>query len=166
MADQKIKTFYKTNHPEAKQTSEEAEMNEHHETRRAQNREIRDTHQTRSKRGLVDSAADIFSDENIIATGKHIASKIPGAIRNVGDHVSELSRAPASAPTSPRKSQKGGGYPVIPALALSPSWTRGSPIPGQFLRVPFVSTAKPPKQTKKRKTQSVPASTRPEWIRF
>lgn len=170
MADQKVKVYYKPTNPNsgAIEATEADDVKERHEERRELNRQIRA--KSSEPRSLSQSAKETFSSKNIMDTAAHVGRKLPGAVKtgiqNVGNRVLEITRAPSSPPSLPKQRSKSRAS-ASPEFLLSPAWTRGSPIPSQFLRIPDVTTASPlhNKKHKKQRAQE-PRDTRPEWIRF
>ena len=151
MADQNIKTNYKSSHPNAKDVST---VEEKHNARRELNRTLRDEQKQNApkqpaKVSAVKSTAELFSGRNILETGKI------GAITGIGiahTGMQNVGKRIASTDFAPSWIGKGGGG--IGGL------------PQQFTEMPGVIVqVKARKKRKPTKTRVV-VSTRPEWIRF
>jgi hypothetical protein len=159
MANQNIKTNYATTHPDATDVSgPEAK----HEARRQLNRDLREKQTPKIKAvkqydepigprrqpTLVSSTKELFSGHNVVETGKAAVKSgraaVGSGLVNMGNRVGHIA-------------------------SVTPSWIRGSPIPEQYLSMPYVHVGiKPERKHKKSRKGStkVVVSNRPEWIRF
>lgn len=185
MAGQNIKTYYKSQNPDAIDTST---TEGRHEARRELNRDLRERQRGQNIKTYYKSpnpeATDVTAPEDHRAARKERNRKLPkppslrestgqlfsgknivetgkAAVRSGSAGIQNVgSRVASLTATAPHVSFAGGG--------LVPAWTVGAKMPKEFLTMPYarVEAPRPKHKKKKHRQEQVPVSTRPEWIRF